>query len=156
MLIDDHNLVIFRMIQEDETLVIPEGYKLVLQDSNGTIQFVPKRNKVNNQLAKYYLVNSTKRWYRVLWGTRGSNSALRAHGEVTLMLINNLRFIHKLQNPIFRVKDLQLFISEKLTNYLDDKIDRSLKNNEVIKDLNEDFEQYGIEVSLIDFYKGVN
>jgi len=156
MLIDEQSLLIFKTVNDDESLVIPEGFKLVLQDSNGTIQFVPKRNKANNQDNKHYLVNANKRWYRLRWGTRSANSSFRAHGEITIMITNNLRFIHKLSKPIFTVKDLQLFINDRLTLYLDNKVDRNLVINEVIKELNDEFESFGFEVSLIDFYKGVN
>ena len=156
MLIDEHNLLIFKMIHDDESVAVPEGYKLVFQETNGTIQFVSKKTKGNGQFGKYYLVNSSKRWYRILWGTRSMSTSIKAHGEITVMIINNLRFVHKLHKPMFNVKDLQLFISDQMTIYLDEKIDGSFGINEVLSDLNEEFESYGIEVSLIDFYKGVN
>lgn len=155
---DNLELLIFKKIATEKDIPKTKEYQLVIKSNVGKLQVVEKLAKNwadNGDL--YFVVNTQKRWYRIHWGTRDSSLSIKAHGELTISMINPLRFLNQiLPDGLFRVKDLQLYMSDQVTNYLKSSQQIKLVPEQLRHDLNEELEMSGIEVTSLDLYKGAH
>ena len=151
MIIDALDQLIYKKISNNKVISKNDDFKIAIRSSNGTIGYTSKKQKNANANETYFLVNATKRWYRLLWGTRERSLQVKGHGEITVMLTNPLRFLHKTDYSSFHVKDLQIFISDEITNHLYNSTELEFDVNKVQAALNEKFETYGLEVTRLDF-----
>jgi hypothetical protein len=76
---------------------------------------------------------------------------------MSVAMINPVRFLHKLHSSdFFTVRDFQILLSEQVTSQLQEISGPRINPDEVRKKLNEDLEIYGLEISVMDFYKGAH
>lgn len=156
MIIDALDQLIYKKISDEKPMVKSEDYKIAHRSSNGTIGFVSKKQKSTPSTEIYYLVNYIKRWYRLLWGTNSSTSRVKAHGEITLIINNPLRFIYKTDYSTFCVKDLQLILINEITSLLNHSYEQAYDTNSLLNLLNDKFENFGLEITNLDLRKGAS
>jgi hypothetical protein len=158
MHVDDLNKLIFKKIESTDGIPSTKEFQTVMVGSNGKAQIIQKlpRNMLQDG-NKVFTLNTSKRWYRIYWGNRAQSSSIKAHGEMSVAMINPVRFLHKLHSSdFFTVRDFQILLSEQVTSLLQEISGPRINPDEVRKKLNEDLEIYGLEISVMDFYKGAH
>lgn len=155
---DNLEILIIRKITTEKDIPKTKEYQMVVKSMIGKLQVVdklPKHWAENGD--HYFAVNTQKRWYRILWGTRDHSLSIKAHGELTISMINPLRFLnHILPDGLFKARDLQLFMSDQITNYLRTTQLIKLVPEQLRQHLNEELETSGIEITSLDLYKGAH
>jgi hypothetical protein len=158
MHVDDLSKLIFKKIESADSIPSEKEFQTVMVGSNGKAQILQKltRNMMQDG-NKIYTLNTSKRWYRIYWGNRAQSSSIKAHGEMSVAMINPVRFLHKLHSvDFFTVRDFQILLSEQVTSKLQEISGPRINPDEVRKQLNDDLETYGLEISVMDFYKGAH
>jgi hypothetical protein len=155
---DNLELLIFKKINGEVEFPKTNDYQLAMKSKSGKLQIIEKLPKHwSDSDDIYYLVNTKKRWYKILWGTRDTSISTKAHGEMTLSMMNPLRFLNKtMPDGNFRVRDLQLYLSDLITEYLVSSQLIKLLPDKLLKGLNESLEDFGVEVTTLDLYKGAH
>jgi hypothetical protein len=156
MAIDDIDKVIFKKIESSKDIPLTKEMQTVLVGSNGKVQVLDKvpRN-INQEGTKYFSLSTAKRWYRIPWGTRSPSSAIKAHGEMSVAMVNPMRFLFKLQSEdLYTVRELQILLSEQITAKVQDITGKKFLVEDIKKKLNDNLELYGLEISVMDVYKG--
>jgi hypothetical protein len=153
---DNLEVLIFRKVLSDIDIPKLKEFQLVAKSKTGKLQIVEKLPKNWSENGdNYFVVNTNKRWYRILWGTRDRSISTKAHGEMTIAMINPLRLLHNiLPDGSFLVRDLQIYMSERLTEYIKQSQQVKLVSDKILKELNGELESLGVELTTLDIYKG--